>query len=143
MNIKLKEKNSSKDIPILDLSKNLDIESSDFTAKGLLKLIHPKDIKGYKDLINHIYLTLQEALTDSNDKSVKRFVFPSFFTTFCALNQDHPEVIKFFQTLRVFARSTYSSFVFSVNTENLKLRNQLRFIFDYVLSLETLKGLIV
>jgi hypothetical protein len=140
MNIKLKEKNSNKDIPALDLSKSVDIESPEFVSKGLLKLIHPKDIKSYKELMNNIFTTLQEALSDSNDKTVKRFVFPSFFTTFCALNQENSEVIKFFNSLRVFARSTYACFVFTVNVENFKLKNQLRFIFDYVLSLETLKG---
>lgn len=62
MNIKLKEKNSNKEIPVLDLSKNVDIESNEFVAKGLLKFIHPKDIKGYKDLLTNIHNTLQEAL---------------------------------------------------------------------------------
>lgn len=78
---------------------------------------------------------------DSNDKSLKRFIFPNFFATFCQLKFNLPEIIKFFQSLKVFARSTYCTFLFSMRLDdNEELRNNMRFIFDYVLSLEVLRS---
>mgnify|MGYP001050853462 CR=1 FL=1 len=63
MNIKLKEENFNKDIPVMDLSKNLDIDAPDFKAKGLLNFINPKEVNSYKELFEHIYNKLQDALT--------------------------------------------------------------------------------
>ena len=77
---------------------------------------------------------------DSNDRTLKRIIFPNFFATFCQLKVDLPEINKFFHSLRVFARSTYCTFIFSMRLEDEVLRNNLRFIFDYVLSLEVLKS---
>ncbi len=155
MNIQLKEQNENKDIPVLDLSKHLDIESEDFKSKKIITFSDPKAVKSYKELFDHIYNQVQDSLryktqlnqkferfnSDSNDRSLKRFVFPNFFATFCQLNFNLFEIIKFFQSLRSFARTTYCTFVFTMRFEdNEELRNNLRFIFDYVISLEVLKS---
>lgn len=63
MNIKLKEKNPNKEIPLMDLSKTVDIEAEDFQSKKLLKFIYPKDINSWKELFTNIYTNLQEALS--------------------------------------------------------------------------------
>jgi len=141
MSIKLKEQNENKEIPLLDLSKHLDIESQDFKSKNLLKFVNPKDVKSYKELFDHIVNQVQDSLSDSNDRTLKRFVFPNFFATFCQLEINPLQINKFFQSLRTFARSTYCTFLFSMRFEdNEELKNNIRFIFDYVLSLEVLKN---
>jgi len=140
MNIQLKEQNENKDIPILDLSKHFDINSAEFKAKNLLVFVSPKEVTSYKELFDNIFNQVQESLSDSNDRTLKRIIFPNFFATFCQLKVDLFEINKFFHSLRVFARSTYCTFIFSMRLDDEVLRNNLRFIFDYVLSLEVLKN---
>lgn len=63
MDIKLKEQNENKEIPVLDLSKHLDIESADFKAKNLITFISPKEVTSYRELFEQIYNQVQESLT--------------------------------------------------------------------------------
>lgn len=58
MDIKLKEQNANKDIPLLDLAKNLDIEKPEFKEKGLLHFQTPKEVTNFKELFESIYQTL-------------------------------------------------------------------------------------
>ena len=63
MEIKLKEQNENKEIPVLDLSKHVDIDSQDFKPKNLLTFVSPKEVKSYKELFDHIVNQVQEALS--------------------------------------------------------------------------------
>ena len=63
MEIKLKEQNENKEIPVLDLSKHVDIDSQDFKSKNLLTFVSPKEVKSYKELFDHIVNQVQEALS--------------------------------------------------------------------------------
>ena len=63
MDIKLKEQNENKDIPLLDLSKHFDINSEEFKSKNLITFVTPKEVTSYKELFDHIFNQVQESLS--------------------------------------------------------------------------------
>ena len=63
MQMKLKEQNENKEIPILDLSKHIDIESQEFKSKNILTFVNPKEVKSYKELFDHIVNQVQDSLS--------------------------------------------------------------------------------
>ena len=62
MDIKLKEENLSKDIPQLDLARNIDTNSEDYKSKNLIKLIDLNEFKSLKELLDSIHNTMLDSL---------------------------------------------------------------------------------
>lgn len=76
-------------------------------------------------------------LRDSNDKTTKRIIFPSFSNPFMSLQYTEKEFVKFLISLRTLVRSSHCALLMTIPTDLSKyLRNTLRFYFDFVVGLE-------
>jgi len=145
MDIKLKEENVNKEIPPVDLSKHVDQHSEEYKAKNLLNVIDLNKFNTLKALLEHIHATMLDSLKNSNDQTLKRFVFPSFFSPLWTVKFTSAELRKFFSALKVLFRSSNSSLLMSIPSELGSVASYdkefIRFSMDYVIRLEHIKGL--
>ena len=87
--------------------------------------------------LSSVLLRPNSHIRDSNDKTIKRIIFPSFANPFMSLKYTDKEFIKFLYSLRTLIRSSHCTLLMTVpNDLSIYLRNNLRHCFDFVVKLE-------
>ncbi|KAL4454197.1 hypothetical protein ABPG74_012154 [Tetrahymena malaccensis] len=136
MTIKLKEEALSKDIPRLDLSRNV------ADKEKVKNLLLSKDINQFgnlKELLDDVCNSLQNSFASENDTKLKKICITNLFGNFSKIKYTDQELIKFLYAIKTITRASHMLLVLTIPpTVSEKLKSLFYMNFDLVIKLEPL-----